>query len=130
MGDRDLERLVVVWLIAEPVILQSIYFGIRMNNEHSIISRTKRKNCGADPDPDPYREPHLLRSRIFIRISCRVKSRIKMEPWRALYAHNRGMRLKMEPRRVCRPVVADLHHFDEEQDPVPHQSEKSCQDPH
>ncbi len=53
-----------------------------------------------------------------------------MEPWRALYAHNRGMRLKMEPRRVCRTVVADLHHFDEEQDPDPHQSEKSGPDPH
>ncbi len=65
-----------------------------------------------------------------IRISFRVKSRIKMEPWRALYAPNRGMRLKMEPRRVCRPVVADLHHFDEEQDPDPHQSEKSGPDPH
>jgi hypothetical protein len=29
-------------------------------------------------------------------------------------------RLKMEPWRVCRPVVADSHHFDEEQDPDPH----------
>jgi hypothetical protein len=28
MGERNLERLAVVWLIAEPVILQSIYFGI------------------------------------------------------------------------------------------------------
>jgi hypothetical protein len=41
-----------------------------------------------------------------------------------------GMRLKMEQRRVCRPVVADLHHFDEEQDPDPHQSEKSGPDHH
>ncbi len=35
--------------------------------------------------------------------------------------------LKMEPWRVCMPVVADLQHFDEEQDldldPDPHQSE-------
>jgi hypothetical protein len=30
---------------------------------------------------------------------------------------------------VCRPKVADLHHFDEEQDPGPHQSEKSDLDP-
>ncbi len=31
----------------------------------------------------------------------------------------------------CRPVVADSHHFDEEQDldPDPHYSEKSDQDP-
>ncbi len=28
----------------------------------------------------------------------------------------------MEPWRACRPVVADLHHFDE--DPDPHLSEK------
>jgi hypothetical protein len=36
----------------------------------------------------------------------------------------------MEPRRVWNPVVADLHHFDEEQSPDPHQSEKSEPDPH
>jgi hypothetical protein len=34
-------------------------------------------------------------------------------------------RLNMEPWMVCRPVVADLHHFDEE----PHKSEKSEPDP-
>ena len=36
----------------------------------------------------------------------------------------------MEPYRVYRPVVADSHHFDEEQDPDPdpHLSEKL--DPH
>ncbi len=31
--------------------------------------------------------------------------------------------------RVCRPVVADLHRFDEVQDLDPHQSEKSDPDP-
>ncbi len=31
-------------------------------------------------------------------------------------------RLKMESWRVCRPVVADSHRFDEEQDPDPHES--------
>jgi hypothetical protein len=35
---------------------------------------------------------------------------------------------KMEPQRVCRPVVADLHHFDE--DPDPDGSEKLDPDPH
>jgi hypothetical protein len=30
----------------------------------------------------------------------------------------------MEPWRVCRPVAADLHHLDEEQDLDPHFSEK------
>ncbi len=31
---------------------------------------------------------------------------------------------------VLTPVVADLHHFDEEQDPDPHWSEKLCPDLH
>jgi hypothetical protein len=32
-------------------------------------------------------------------------------------AHNGGVRLKLELQNVYRPVVADSHHFDEEQDP-------------
>ncbi len=45
-----------------------------------------------------------------------------MELWRVLDAHSRGVESQMEPWRVCRPVVADLHHLDEEQvpDPDPH----------
>jgi hypothetical protein len=35
----------------------------------------------------------------------------------------------MEPKRNCRPVVADSYHFDEEQDPDPHTSDKSDPDP-
>jgi hypothetical protein len=42
--------------------------------------------------------------------------------------------LKMEPWRVCKPVVADLHHFhhDAEQEPDPNQrqSVKLVPDPH
>jgi hypothetical protein len=40
--------------------------------------------------------------------------------------------LTMETWRVFRPVVADSHHFDEEQDPGPDtsESEKSDPDPH
>jgi hypothetical protein len=34
----------------------------------------------------------------------------------------------MEPWRLCRPVVADLHHIDEEYHP--HLSEKLHPDPH
>jgi hypothetical protein len=34
----------------------------------------------------------------------------------------------MEQWRVCRPVVADWRHFDEEQDPDRHLSEKSDPD--
>ncbi len=44
-----------------------------------------------------------------------------MEPWRTMDAHNEG---KMEPWRFCRPVVVDSHHFDEDQDPDPHEIEK------
>jgi hypothetical protein len=35
----------------------------------------------------------------------------------------KAKRLKMETRRVCRPALADLHHFDEVQDQHP------CPDP-
>jgi hypothetical protein len=33
-------------------------------------------------------------------------------------------KLKMESGRVCVPVVTDMHHVDEKQDPDPHQSKK------
>ncbi len=36
----------------------------------------------------------------------------------------------MEPWRICRPVVADLQYFDDEQDPDTHQSEQSDPDSH
>jgi hypothetical protein len=39
-------------------------------------------------------------------------------------------RLKMEPWRACRPEDADLHHFNEEKDPGPHQRGNSDPDPH
>ncbi len=42
-----------------------------------------------------------------------------MELWRAMDAHNGGVEAQMEPWRVCRPVVADSHHFYEDQDPDP-----------
>jgi hypothetical protein len=41
----------------------------------------------------------------------------------------RGGVSKMVAWRVCVPLFADSHHFDEEQDPDPHLSEKSDQDP-
>jgi hypothetical protein len=34
----------------------------------------------------------------------------------------------MEPWMICRPVVAVLQHFDDEQDPNPHQNEQSAAD--
>ncbi len=56
----------------------------------------------------------------------------------AVEAHSGAMRLTKEPGKVCRPVVADSYHFDEEPDPDqtkkqdadPHQSEKQDPKPH
>jgi hypothetical protein len=44
--------------------------------------------------------------------------------------HNEKLKFQMEPWMDCRPVVADLHHIDEEPDTDPHQSENSDPDPH
>jgi hypothetical protein len=53
-----------------------------------------------------------------------------MVPSMAIDAHNGDVEMhKMEPRRICRPVVADSHNLVEEQDPDPHLSEKSDPDP-
>ncbi len=45
--------------------------------------------------------------------------KLENEPWRAENANMEAQRLKIEPCRVCRPVVTDSHHFDKEQDPYP-----------
>jgi hypothetical protein len=37
-----------------------------------------------------------------------------MEPWRTVDALMEEWRLKTETWRLCRPVVADSHHLDEE----------------
>jgi hypothetical protein len=57
--------------------------------------------------------------RICIEAEIQELSRLKMEPQRAVDpdAQNEVWRLKIETLRVCRPVVADSHHLDEEQDP-------------
>ncbi len=39
-------------------------------------------------------------------------------------------RIKMKAWRVCRPVVANLHHFLEEQDPDPFKNENWVPEPH
>jgi hypothetical protein len=41
---------------------------------------------------------------------------LKMEPWRADTLILEAWRLRMEPLRVCRPVVADLNQFVEEEE--------------
>jgi hypothetical protein len=60
-----------------------------------------------------------VKSQIRIRIKVKIlePERLKMEPGRAVDAHNGGVKFKMEAWRVCRLLVADSHHFDEGQDP-------------
>jgi hypothetical protein len=53
-----------------------------------------------------------------------------MEPWKTANDHNGGAEAQNGANRVCRPVVANLQHLDEEQDPDPHQSEKLDPNPH
>jgi hypothetical protein len=42
-----------------------------------------------------------------------------MKPWRTVTLKMEVWRLRVEPRRVYRPVIADWNHFDEKQDPDP-----------
>jgi hypothetical protein len=42
----------------------------------------------------------------------------------------KAWRLKIKPWMVYKPVIADFHHFEEEQDPDPHLCEKLEPDPH
>jgi hypothetical protein len=72
---------------------------------------------------------------IYIKVKSRIRIRIKVNAG-AVKAQN-GAReslnplrptttfFDMEPRRVCQQIVADLHHFDEEQNPDLYQSERS-----
>jgi hypothetical protein len=46
----------------------------------------------------------------------------------AMDPHNGGVEAQNIDVEVCRAEVVDSHHFDEEQDPDPHQSEKSNPD--
>jgi hypothetical protein len=61
-----------------------------------------------------------------IRLKIQELCRLKMELWRAVETQVEAWRLPIEPWRVCRPLVADLHYVDEEQD----QSKQSDPDPH
>ncbi len=63
---------------------------------------------------------------ISIILGSWIRILIRMESW--IRIHNRGMEVKMEPWRVCRSVVADSHHLDEEQDPDPHMHESEKRD--
>ncbi len=56
-------------------------------------------------DPDPHLSEKLDPDPQYSQIQ--ELTRLKMEPWR----------LKMEAPRVCRPVVADSRHLDEDPDP-------------
>jgi hypothetical protein len=68
----------------------------------------------------------------WVKISIALMtSRIRIQNSEALEAQNRAAerpwtltmesrRLKLEPSRVYRPLGADSHRFDDEQDPDPH----------
>jgi hypothetical protein len=45
---------------------------------------------------------------------------LKMESWRVLDAHNGGVKYQNGAVGLYLPVVADLHHRNEKQDPDPH----------
>jgi hypothetical protein len=96
----------------------------------------------AGPDVHHFEKPIRIRvkSRIRIRIRTKVNRRIRIhievkiqELW-STDAQNEAMEgggrsqhnrvLEVQNERVCLLVVAYSHHFDEEQDPDPHQSEK------
>ncbi len=53
----------------------------------------------------------ILGNWIRIRVKIRIQIRIKVKKF--------GGGSKRGPYRVCRQMVADLHHFDEKQDPDP-----------
>jgi hypothetical protein len=79
------------------------------------------------PGPDSHQSQCKCRIRIRIKFKIKETRKLKMEPWRAVDTHNAGVEW-----RVCRPMVANLHQFEEVQDPGPdpHRSEKSNLDPH
>jgi hypothetical protein len=52
------------------------------------------------------------------KVKIQELSWLKMEPWKAVGAQKGGM--KAQYGGFFRPVVADSHHHDEEQDPDPH----------
>ncbi len=92
----------------------------------SVLSRvTKRPGCGS--------EPHGSASFLEAGTGSALESKkLDLDPLQgknseSFEAQNRTVegrvwswRLKMTPWRVSRPVVAEFHHFDEEQDPDPH----------
>ena len=86
----------------------------------------------ADPDPDYFGKLIRIRIRvkswIWIRINGK-NSGLKMKPWRTVDPHNVARILKKGPWRVCRPVVANSHHFNSKQDrdPDPHESDAGPQ---
>jgi hypothetical protein len=52
-----------------------------------------------------------------VKVITHEPSRLQMESWTPKIE---AWRLKMEIWRLCRPVVADSHNLDEEQDRDPH----------
>jgi hypothetical protein len=89
-------------------------------------------------DSHHFGKEQRIRIRIEVKNWIRIRIKVKIQKlFRGSKAvEDRGRPqmeawgFKMEPWRVCRPVVADCHHFDEKQDPDPHSSEKLDPDPH
>jgi hypothetical protein len=52
-----------------------------------------------------------------IKVTVQELKRLKMEPWRAVDAHNGGAETHNGARKVCGTVVEDSHHLNEEQVP-------------
>ncbi len=94
---------------------------------------------GKSSDPgytSPIRKTARIVVKNLIRIRIKIKNqklqRLKTEPWwRPWTLTMEAWRLKMEPRRVYKLVVADSHHFGGKQDldTDPHSSEKLNPDP-
>jgi hypothetical protein len=76
--------------------------------------------------------PDRIRIEVKSWIRIRIKAKIQKLSRRAVDAHKEAWRLKMEPWRIYRPLIADSHHSDEEQDAAldQHLSEKLDPDLH
>ncbi len=72
-----------------------------------------------------------VKSWIRIRIKSEIQKlyRPKIEPWRAVDAHNGGLEAQYEALEIYRSVVTDSDHFEEEldQDPYRHQNDADPQ---
>ncbi len=62
------------------------------------------------PDLDSHKRQNWIQIRIKLKVT---------EQWRMKWSHGEPWTLTREAWRVCMPGVADLHHLDDKNDPVP-----------